>query len=160
MNNKSNNNYPPSAYPDSQYPMSEYGPVRKTSSWQIVIVSVIAVVIVALVTTLVVLIKKGDNGSMMPPPSPMYNAEPGSVMLNGQQITFDVILENGRTYLPVDDFAKAVGYDCVIDDGTIKIMAPTEIYTLNVDDTIVIADDQTAGTKTTIAITTAPFVNG
>ncbi len=156
--------YPQSGYPQSgmPYPMSRYEPEKKSKTWQIAIISVVAVLIIALATTLIVVLNNRNqmqNGMMEPPPPPMMNVTPGSVLLNGQTVTFDVIQEDGKTYLPVEDFAKAINYDCVIDGKTIKIIAPTEISTLEIDSTKVKLEDQTVGGTTSVAITTAPFKN-
>ena len=161
--------YPQSGYPQSgyqypqsgaPYPMSGFEEEKKSKTWQIVIIVVVTALVVALATTLIVVLQNRNQAQqqMMAPP-PMMSVEAGSVLLNGQTVTFDVIQEDGKTYLPVKEFAEAISYDCVIDGNTIKIIAPTEISTLEIDSTNVILEDQTVGDTTSVAITTAPFEN-
>jgi hypothetical protein len=158
--------YPQSGYPQPgmPYPMTGYAEEKKSKTWQIVIIAIVAVLIVALTTTLIVVLRNKPNipaqNVMQQPPQGMMDVTPGSVLLNGQTVTFDVIQKEGKTYLPVEDFSKAINYDCVVDDDKIKIIAPSEISTLEIDSTDVKIEDQTTGSTTSVAITTEPFKNG
>ncbi len=155
-----NSGYPNSGYPNSAYPGSGYFVQEKKKSLAVPIAIAAGVVVIVAVMAVLFLMRNNNQMGMMPPPPPPMNATPGSVLLNGQTVTFDVIQEDGKTFLPVDDFAKAVNYDCVIDGDTIKIIAPTEISTLEIGSTKVNLEDQTVGTETSVSITTEPFRNG
>ncbi len=156
--------YPQSGtpYPQSGYPMTGYTE-KNSNTWQVVIIAIVAVLIVALATTLIVVMKNrnGMNNMMPPPPPPPYamNVVPGSVLLNGQTVTFDVIKEDGKTYLPVKAFSSALNYECTVDGNIIKIVSPMEISTLQIDSKDVKIEDRMGGGKTSVVITTEPFEN-
>ncbi len=151
--------YPQSqqSYPQSGtvYPMPEYEFEKKSKTWQIALIAVVAVLIVALATTLMVVLINRDKmqNNMLPPP--MAYAQ--GVTLNGQPLTFDVIQEEGQTYLPIKEFAEEIGYDCAVDGEIIKIIAPNEIHTLKIGSTTVENKNQTTGNGSSVPITTAPF---
>ena len=157
MNNYQNPQNQFSQYQNMGYPLYDYPEEKGTKNWHIVVISIVAVLIVALATTLIIVIRNKNMNNMMPPPPPMMNIVPGSVLLNGRVVEFEVVEEEGKTYLPVQEFSKAIGYDCVVDKNSIKIIAPTEISTLKFNSTTVEINDQTVGVKSNVTITTAPF---
>lgn len=160
--------YPQSGYPQSgmPYPMSGYEE-KKTSTGKIVIISIVAVLIVALAIALVVILQGEKDPVVIPGNNTsqtinggLMSAPPGSVLLNGEPVAFEVIKENGKTSLPVKELAEAIDFDCVINGDKIQIVSPAEIVTLEVGSTKVEFADQIAGGTTSVNITTEPFKKG
>lgn len=165
--------YPQSGYPQSQqpfpqsdmpYPMSGYAEEKKSKTWQIAIISIVAVLIIALATTLIVVLQKKNQqqgmGMMPPPPPPMGTfisiSENGST-INGQPATIAFYTENGMAYLKLEDISSTAGYDFVREGNQIKLLSQMELAILEVGSTKVTLQDQTSKSTTSVEILKAPF---
>ena len=165
--------YPQSGYPQSQqpfpqsdmpYPMSGYAEEKKSKTWQIAIISIVAVLIIALATTLIVVLQKKNQqqgmGMMPPPPPPMGTfisiSENGST-INGQPATIAFYTENGKAYLKLEDISSTAGYDFVREGNQIKLLSQMELAILEVGSTKVTLQDQTSKATTSVEILKAPF---
>lgn len=161
--------YPQSGYPQSQqpfpqsgmpYPMSGYGEEKKSKTWQIAIIAIVAVLIIALATTLIV-VMRNRNGQMQPPPQPMMGtmisiSESGS-MINGQPASIGFFTENGKAYLKIEDISSTAGYDFVREGDQVKLLSQMELAIMELGSTEVTIQDQTSKATTTVEILKAPF---
>lgn len=158
--------YPQSGYPQSgmPYPMSGYAEEKKSKTWQIAIISIVAVLIIALATTLIVVLQKKNQqqtGGMMPPPPPpmgtMISISENGSTINGQPATIDFFTENGKAYLKLEDISSTAGYDFVREGNQIKLLSQLELAIIEVGSTKVTLQDQTSKSTTSVEILKAPF---
>jgi len=144
----------------SNAPYGAQGTSGKKNSWLSVIIAVVAVIVVAIITTVVVIEDyKRDMHNLQLAQQPAQNAEAGSVLLNGEKVHFKFILENGKTYLPVEDLAKALNYKCIVDNNTIKIVTSRETYVLEVGSNTVNMTYHVTTAQASTTITTSPFIS-
>ena len=169
--------YPQSGYPQSQqpfpqsdmpYPMSGYAEEKKSKTWQIAIISIVAVLIIALATTLIVVLQRknqqpgmmGGPGGMQPPPPPMetmISVSKNGSTINGQPATIEFFEENGKSYLKLEDISSTAGYDFVREGNKVKLLSQLELAMLEVGSTKVTLQDQTSKATSSVEILKAPF---
>jgi len=167
MNNTNNNGDTQSSGKSFMYalvrprsPAPQDGVDSRKNSWMSVIIAVVAVIVVAIITTVVVIEDyKRDMENMTAMQQPSQNAEDAGVLLNGEQITFRVIRENGKTYFPVDELTKVLNYGCVVENGLVRITTSKETYVLEAGSTTVNITYHVTSTGASTSITTAPFVS-
>jgi len=160
-NQNTNEQYSPSAngyehpnyYP---YPQYETG-AQKSNKLNIVVIALVSLIIIALIVTLVFAIKK-RNDMMKMPERPVVEYARGSVLINGMPVSYDIIQDTGKTYLPVDAFAMELGYDFAYIDGEITIITMNETVKMHVGSTEVHKTDtsQNPPVESTFTITTPP----
>ena len=160
--------YPNSAapYPSSgmSYPTSEYHEKKKSGGLKIAVIGIVAILIVALATILIIIMNKGET--MPPPPNDMMmGAQPpftmvyisdNGVTLNNQPVEIDYFVDDGKTYLNLEDFAAVVGYDFVLEDDKVKYLSEKELATLEIGSTKVIWQDQVSKETNYLDILKAP----
>lgn len=172
------NGYPQSGYPQTGYPQSQqtfaqpdvpysmpgYPEERKSKTWQIAIISIVAVLIIVLATTLIVVLQRRNQQQgvmgMQPPPPPMetmITISSNGSMINGQPASIDFFEEDGKAYLKLEDISSTAGYDFVPDGKKVKLLSQLELAILEIGSTKVTLQDQTTKATSSVEILKKPL---